>query len=356
MHSTDFSLEYLTLESFGVVDTQLSGDLNQAYFHLGNLKGKIGNIKNPSLLLMPLVVMESVRSSNIESINSTILDQLQVGITGRSITTPEQKLTQNYKNALLIGFDYIQKNKRFDLELVLMVQKTLLPDSSGIRDNEPVVIANTITGKVLWQPPIGQANLLEYLENWFGFCNSVDGVDELTKVGILHSQFEAIHPFVDGNGRTGRILIILYLIHVGLLDYPCLFISDYILLTRTVYYIALQESQTEKNHLAITKYIVKAILEKSQYNCNIIDRIIELKNFCGSELTSKVPSINSPKLLEYLFQNPFYSIVSICGFMGVSRNTGSAYLTALVKHGIIEVRPSRKNKLFYNPTLLKILS
>jgi Fic family protein len=354
--SQPITLPKLIPKLFEFSDSKLEDQLKQAYFHLGNLKGKTIHLKHKELLLMPLVVMESVKSSNIESINSTVLDQLQADIKGRQFTTPEQKLTENYREALLSGFEYLQNGGRFDLDLILLVQKNLMPDQSGLQDTQPVVIANTATGNILWRPPVGRELLLEYLVNWLEFVNKHDQIDTLTKVGLLHSQFEAIHPFIDGNGRTGRILIILFLIHKGLLTYPCLFISDYILKTRTYYYMALQDSQTEANHLEITKYLTKAILEKAQYSCNLIDQILELKTYFGTEISNKLPAIYTVDLVEFLFQNPFYTISSTCQSLGVTRNTATKYLKLLVEVGLIEIKESRKNKLYFNPTFLKLLS
>jgi Fic family protein len=349
-------LPKLTPQMFEFFDSDLENLSKQAYFHLGILRGKISHLMNKELLLMPLVVMESVKSSNIESINSTVLDQFQADIKGRQFTTPEQKLTENYREALLNGFEYLQKSGRFDLELILLVQKSLIPEQNEIRDTEPVVIANTATGNILWRPPVGQKILLDYLANWLDFVNKYNEIDTITKVGILHSQFEAIHPFVDGNGRTGRILIILFLVYKGLLTYPCLFISDYILKTRTYYYMALQDSQTENKHLEITKYLTKAILEKAQYSCNLIEQILELKAYFNTEMSNKVPAIYSIELLDFLFQNPFYTISSTCQSLEVTRNTATKYLKLLVDSGLIQVKDSRKNKLYFNPTFLKLLS
>lgn len=349
-------LPELTLEMFEFSDPELEGQLKQAYFHLGNLKGKTLHLLHKELLLMPLVVIESVKSSNIESISSTILDQLQSEIKNRKFTTPEQKLTENYREALLKGFEYLQNGGDFDLELILLVQKHLIPEQSGIRNNEPIVIANTITGNILWKPPVGKKFLLDYLANWLDFTNNYNQIDPLIKIGLLHSQFEAIHPFIDGNGRTGRILIILYLVHKGFLTYPCLFISDYILKTRTNYYIALQDSQIEKNHTTINKYLITAILEKAQYSCNLIDQIIELKTYFDTEISNKIPAIYTPQLIEFLFQNPFYTIHSTCQNLGVTRNTATKYLKLLVKFDLIQSKDSRKNKLYFNPSFIRLLS
>lgn len=359
MHKTEaqkHSLEFLTPTSFDIADNNIKDLLNKTYFSLGKLDGVLENTNGLELLLTPTVIMESVKSSNIESINSTILDQLEISIKGRKSLSVEQKLTQNYKDALLAGFDYITHKQKFDLDLILLVQKILLPNHCGIRDMEPVVIANSATGEILHRPPVGTGLLIKYLENWLDFANNFGDIDTLIKTAVLHSQFESIHPFIDGNGRTGRVLIILFLIYKKLLSYPCLFISDYILRTRTYYYLALQDGQKSKNFQSIVEYLTMAILEKSQFSYNLIKRIRELQKYYTAEIKLQLPHIYSNELIEYLFINPFYSISNIQEYLQISRNTASKYLNLLVESGLIEVKDTRKNKLFFNPIFLTLLS
>jgi Fic family protein len=355
-NTQNHDLNFLTPASFEIKSGGIQTLLKKTYFSLGRLEGVLANIQNLELLLAPTVIIESVKSSNIESINSTILEQLEINIKGRKRLTLEQRLTENYKDALLIGFDYIVHKQKFDLDLILLIQKTLLPDQHGIRGMEPVVIANTATGEVLHRPPLGKANLLQYLENWLDFANNFKDIDILVKTAILHAQFESIHPFVDGNGRTGRLLIILYLIYNNLLSYPCLFISDYILRTRTYYYLALQDGQNHKDFQSIVEYLTKAILEKSQFSYHLIERIAELQKYYHTEIQKQLPQIYSVELIEYLFINPFYSISNIQKYLKISRNTASKYLNLLVKSGLIEAKNTRKNKLFFNPIFLQLLS
>jgi Fic family protein len=350
----EWQLDMLTADSF-VVDTR-QFDLAQTYFWLGVLKGKIDMLSHPELLLMPLVVIESVKSSNIESIASTVLDQLQIHLKGRKTVSAEQKLTEHYKDALLAGFEYIVRTKKFDLELILLIQRTILPESTGIRDTEPIVIANTISGEVLWSPPLGKQKILAYLENWCQWATIHPEVEPLVAVGLLHSQFEAIHPFLDGNGRAGRILIILYLVYKKILDYPCLFLSDAILKTRTYYYLALQESQKRKNHVEIIRYILHAIGDKAQHSCHVIDSILALKEWFDTQVQRVLPDMYSATLIEYLVNHPFYTITNLCRELKISRNTGSRYLSLLVERGILQIQPTRKNKLFYNQAFLTLLS
>ena len=341
----------LNIDNFEIEDL-----LKKAYFELGRLDGLVELIPNKELLLSPFLVIESVKSSNIESINSTILDQLQIQAKGRKVVSTEQKQTENYRLAVLAGYNYLIKTGKFDLDLIELIHKTLEPNLFGIRDQEKVVIVNSITGNILWSPPIGKIAIIELLEDWLKLVNnSNDEVDDLIKIAVLHSYFEAIHPFVDGNGRTGRILIILYLVFKKYISYPCLFISEYILRTRTYYYIHLEESQNNNNYDEIIKYLVRGIAERSEYNCNMIIAIVREKQLFSSNLKAVLPKIYTPELVEYLFQSPFYSIGSMCLDLNLTRNTASKYLRLLQEKGFIDLYENKKSKLFYNPTLLSML-
>ena len=350
----------LSLQTFQIQDQKLNELLNKTYTELGKLSGMLELLPYKELLLSPLLVMESVKSSNIESINSTILEQLQLHAKGRKIYSSEQKQTENYRQAILLGYEYIQKNNKFDIGLIELVQRTLEPNLSGIRDNQNVVIANNYTGEILWEPPKHKEVVIDYLQDWLECVNNInDGIDGLVKVAILHSQFEAIHPFVDGNGRTGRILITLYLVFVGLLSYPCLYLSEYILRTRTYYYLNLKESQTNQNHYGIAEYLIQGIYQKTKFNCNLIILIANKKDEYRIKLREELPKIYSSELLEYLFQSPFYSIGSMCVDINLTRNTASKYLSLLMSKNFVELYESKdeskKSKLFYNPVLLSVL-
>jgi Fic family protein len=349
------SLLFLDEHSFDIQETDFVQLRSQAYFNLGRLNGLVSDTTLKKICqTLPMTVIESVKSSNIENINSTILDQLESSIKNRKSYSSEQKITENYRTAMIAGYDYLKENHTFDLGLILVIQKSLMPECSEIRDNEPVVIANTSSGEVLWRPPIGTDVIIEYLNNWFDTL-TLD-IDPVVMVGVLHSQFEAIHPFVDGNGRVGRILIVLFLIYKGLIDYPCIFISDYILKSRTYYYLALQESQTQGNHSDIIHYIANAISQKAEFTINLILQIQEQKRYFAQKIMTNAAVLYSEKLIDYLFETPFYSISGICEYLGISRNTGSLYLKHLVEFGLIQVKDSRKNKIFYNHTFLSILT
>ncbi|MFM5956793.1 MAG: Fic family protein, partial [Dolichospermum sp.] len=256
-------LKNLSKTDFSLKDEKLNTLLNEAYFEIGRLNGLLEMLSHKDILLSPLLIMEAVKSSNVENINSTVLEQLQVKVKGRKVLSSEQKQTENYRLALLAGFDYLNQKNSFDLDLIKLIQKILEPNLTGIRDIQKVVIANTATSEIIWEPPLGKKKILKLLENWLEIANE-NSLDDLVKVCILHSQFEAIHPFVDGNGRTGRILITLYLVFKKYLNYPSLYLSDYILQTRTYYYLHLQESQQNQNHLELVKYLLKGIATKAK--------------------------------------------------------------------------------------------
>ena len=345
----------LTSNDFILDDLELQKLLNQAYLELGNLNGLLELLPNKEILLSPILVIESVKSSNIESISSTILEQLQISAKGRQVYNSEQKQTENYRQAILSGFEYLKQNKSFDLELIVLIQNILEPNLAGIRDMQKVVIANNSTGQILWQPPAGKQTILDYLEDWLQTLNANDTTDDMIKVAILHSQFEAIHPFVDGNGRTGRIMIILFLVFRGYISYPCLYLSQYILQTRTYYYLNLQEAQVENKHQGIAKYLIQGICEKAKHTSNLIINISQTKTETKIRLQQTLPKIYSSRLVDYLFETPFYSIGSMCIDLNLTRNTSSKYLKLLLNNNFIEIYENKKTKLYYNSVLLKML-
>ncbi|MEM1312084.1 MAG: Fic family protein [Patescibacteria group bacterium] len=359
MHNRNSNINellFLNQGSFSYDLASISPLLKKTYFSLGKLDGMLKNQSYYELLLGPTTIIESVKSSNLESINSTILEQLEVEANSRKSFTSEQKLTHNYKIALLAGFEYIRTNQVFDLNLIKLIQGTLLPHQSKIRDTEPVVIANRATGEVLYKPPVGKKLISSYLHDWLNYANNYKQIDVLVKVSVLHAQFESIHPFIDGNGRTGRLLIILFLFYKKILSFPGLFISDYILRTRTYYYMALQEAQREGSFAHIIKYLITAIFEKSEHSQNLLENIQTLKTYFQREISTKLPQIYSKGLIDYLFVNPVYSISSLQTYMNINRNTASKYLHLLVENGFINHKNTRKNKVFYNSTFLKLLS
>ena len=360
MHKKDeqrsaYKINNLSLLDFKIHSNELDNILKQANYEIGRLNGLLEILTNLEILSSPLLIMESVKSSNIENINSTILDQLQLDAKGRKPYNSEQKETENYRLALLAGFDYLRNYKTFNLELIELIQKKLEPNQAGIRNLQDVGIVNTATAEIIWKPPVGKENILKFLENWLVIVNQNDEIDNLIKVSILHSQFEAIHPFIDGNGRTGRILIILYLIFKGYITYPCLYLSDYILKTRTYYYLHLHESQQHKNYTNLVKYIVKGIQLKAEHSSNLILKINQMKAETTSLLLEKLPKIYSSELINYLFYSPFYSINSICSSLNITRNTASKYLHLLVDHDFIEIYESKRTVLYFNPKLLREL-
>lgn len=348
-------LKNLSKTDFSLKDEKLNTLLNEAYFEIGRLNGLLEMLPQKDILLSPLLVMESVKSSNVENINSTVLDQLQIKVKGRKILNSEQKQTENYRLALLAGFDYLNQKNSFDLDLIKLIQKTLEPNLTEIRDTQKVVIANTATSEIIWEPPLGEKNILKLLENWLEIANE-NSLDDLVKVCILHSQFEAIHPFVDSNGRTGRILITLYLVFKKYLSHPSLYLSDYILQTRTYYYMYLQESQQNQSHLELVKYLLKGISTKAKSGSNLILDISNFKNKIEKNLQKSLPKIYSPKLVEYLCSSPFYSISSICEALLITRNTASKYLNLLTQNNFIQIYENKKTLLFYQTELLKLLS
>ena len=236
--------------NFDVNDVDILKKAIEANNALGELNGLIYSLPNYELFLQPLTVREAVASSEIENIRTTTIDILQAEVAANNSVLPTvQKETLNYKEALLREYKELKENNFLATNGIVRIQDILEPSNTGIRTQMGTVIADGF-GKIIHESPQEETeteteirNLLENLDVYINDHN--DNVDPLIKMAVYHYQFESIHPFYDGNGRTGRILMILYLALVGRLRYPVLFLSDYILREKTDYYRLLQEVRTK---------------------------------------------------------------------------------------------------------------
>jgi Fic family protein len=323
---------------------------------LAELNGLIYGIPHYELLLKPLTVREAVASSEIENIRTTTLDILQVEISTGKIKASAQKETLNYKAALLRGYEIV-KNKGFLATNDLVeIQRILEPHKAGIRNQMGTVIADGF-GKVVHTPPQEEKEVRDLLEDLDDFLNDdSDNLDPLIKAAIIHHQFESIHPFFDGNGRTGRILMILYLILVSKLHFPVLFISGYILANKADYYNLLQHVREHDNWDAWVLFILKAIEIQSKETSIKVKKISDLKLFWKQLLKEKYPKIYSVELLDYLFKSAFYTQTHISKNLDISRPTAVKYLNQLVESGHLKERKGGKERLFYIPEFVEALS
>ena len=220
---------------------------NKSSAALAELKGIAKTIPNQAMLVNAIVLQEAKDSSEIENIITTH-DELYKALTiNKSHITPETKEVVNYRKAILHGFDIAKKQGFIRLNDILDIQQELVDNTAGIRSIPGTVLKNDTSGEVVYTPPQKKSEILDLLANFINHFNSKDDLSPLINLAILHFQFESIHPFFDGNGRTGRILNILYLILNELIDVPILYLSSYIIANKPEYYRLLNQTNRTGN-------------------------------------------------------------------------------------------------------------
>lgn len=320
---------------------------------VAELKGRLSAIPNPRIFINTLALQEAKDSSSIENIFTTN-DRLFRALSVESATDPHTKEVLRYGKALTEAFETIRSDGEFSIELMESIYRNITDERDGVRDVEVYVGRNGIRA---YTPPCCRDILIKKLDNWVSVANSRDdGVDPLIKMAVLHYQFEAIHPFTDGNGRTGRILNVLLLSAYGLLDDPVLYLSKYINENKNEYYRLLRGVTENENWEDWIIFMLKAVEETSKDTLRKVQEIHRLFEETKERIRAEVPKIYSFELAEVLFTQVYckYSFLMERGIVK-SRNTASKYLKELEKHGILESEKVGKEIIFKNKKLYELL-
>ncbi|WP_457594066.1 Fic family protein [Hydrogenimonas sp.] len=323
---------------------------------LAELKGTARSIPNQSILINALALQEAKDSSEIENIVTTH-DELYRSMVSQDHISQATKEVKRYREALYRGYRLVKKSNLLLIRHIVEIQKILEENDAGIRQQAGTALKNDKTGKVVYLPPQDHDTIVELLNNLEHYINnpSLDDYDPLVKMAIIHYQFESIHPFYDGNGRTGRILNILYLILYGLLDVPVLYLSSYIIRTKSDYYRLLGEVRTDNNWEGWTLYILEGVRETSLQSVELIEAIEQLICQTKEELRSKLPKLYSKDLLDLLFKHPYTKIGFLVDELGVTRKTASGYLHAIEGIGILKSVKKGRDVYFVNKKLFELL-
>jgi len=343
--------------NFDTDDVDILKKAIEANNNLGELNGLIYSLPNFELFLQPLTVREAVASSEIENIRTTTLDVLQAEITfNKSNLLNVQKETLNYKKALLQGYEELKENNFLATNGIVRIQKILEPSKFGIRNQMGTVIADG-SGNVVHEPPQNETKIRDLMENLDEYINNFDDkIDPLIKMAIYHYQFESIHPFYDGNGRTGRILMILYLSLAKRLRYPVLFLSDYILKNKVDYYRLLQEVRTKESWKEWILFILEGVNIQAKETAEKVKQMSDLKTQWKNNLKQKYPQIYSVEMIDYLFSYAFYTQTNIVKSVDISRPTAVKYLEIFIKNKYMKEKQVGKERLFYIPDFVDLLS
>lgn len=325
---------------------------------LAELKGYCQTLPNPRILINTIILQESKDSSAIENIVTT-QDELY-----RAVMSPEDGAHINsstkevlmYKEALYAGLNLLKKRGLTTNTLVSIMQK-LKNITAGIRQGIGTRLANPITKEIIYTPPEGEALLREKLTALEKFIhNETDGIDPLIKLALMHYQFEAIHPFADGNGRTGRIMNVLYLVHLDLLPLPVLYLSSFIIQHKNEYYRLLREVTEKETWNEWILYMLKAIAETAALSLKKIKEIQQLKEETIIKAKEILKASYSRDLVDLLFCHPYVKIKTLEQNNIGHRQTASTYLQKLAKGGILNPLKIGKEMYYINHALMHIIS
>ena len=322
---------------------------------LGELKGIAKTIPNQAMLINAVVLQEAKDSSEIENIITT-QDELYKALATNGKRPTQVKEVINYRKAIFTGFDLIKKQGFLRLKDIETIQKTIIENNAGIRKMPGTVLKNDKTGEVVYTPPQEKDEILDLLSNFLEHFNvNQNDLSPLINLAILHYQFESIHPFYDGNGRTGRILNILYLSINELLDIPILYLSSYINENKSEYYRLLNiVNKTDKWDEYIL-YILKAIEVTSNRTIEKINQIKELLNETIKIAQEKEPKIYRKELIELLFEQPYSKIDFVVKKLNVERKAASRYLKKIEQIGILKSQKIGRETVYVNTKLIEIL-
>tara|TARA_R110002050_G_scaffold218631_1_gene354557 strand:+ start:739 stop:1833 length:1095 start_codon:yes stop_codon:yes gene_type:complete len=322
---------------------------------LSELKGAITNLPNPILFIDTINLQEARASSAIENIITTQDELFKASIADKKNNNPATKEVIHYKDALWFGVEEIKKRPILTTNLFISIMQIIKENKSSIRNAPGTQLKNPATNKVVYTPPEGEGVIREKLKNLEDFIHAKDGIDPLVKMAIIHYQFEAIHPFFDGNGRTGRIILLLYLKIANLLDLPALYLSSYIIEHKDQYYTNLRMVTEEGNWKDWILYMLDMIEQTALKGRQQIIEIENLMNKMGLEIQKKIPRIYSKDLMEQLFRLPYTKRNQLEKAGLGNLKTAGNYLNVLEKEGFLKSEQVGKEKLYLNFRLLEVL-
>lgn len=321
---------------------------------LAELKQAGELLPNQALLINLLPLLEAKDSSEIENIVTT-RDNLFQFSEDDGAADMATKEALRYRTALYQSFLNIN-DRPLCTNTAVSICSQIKDVQMDIRKVPGTVIANQTTKEIIYTPPVGEQVLRGLLANWEDFLHAENDLDPLIKMAVAHYQFEAIHPFSDGNGRTGRVLNMLYLIHQGLLTLPTLYLSRFILKHKADYYRLLNSVTRDQNWQEWLLYMLKAVAETSTWTTEKIAAVRLLIENTRDHIKQKLPKIYSYELLQLIFEQPYCRIHNLVDRGICKRQTASSYLKSLCEIGVLEEQAVGKEKLFMHPKLVNLFT
>lgn len=325
---------------------------------LAELKQAAELIPNQAMLINTIPLLEAKDSSEIENIVTTT-DQLfryaQSPAQGQDNADPATKEALRYRTALHRGYQSL-KDRPLCTATAVDVCRTLKGVDMDIRRTPGTQLINDRTGEVIYTPPEGEARLRDMLANWERFLHNQTELDPLIRMAVGHYQFEAIHPFTDGNGRTGRVINILYLIQEELLNLPILYLSRHVIAHKADYYGLLLGVTRDQAWEPWLQFMLQAVAETSKWTTGKIAAIRKLAEHTTEHVRARLPKIYTRELVDVIFEQPYCRISNLVDKGIAQRQAASRYLHDLADLGVLREMPFGKEKLFIHPKLMQLLS
>ena len=321
---------------------------------LAELKQAGQLLPNQDLLINLLPLLEAKDSSEIENIVTTA-DKLFQYSFEENLADSVTKEALRYRTALNTGYRELEA-KPLCTNTAIEICSTIKGMQMDVRKVPGTTLSNQRTGEIISTPPEGEQVLRDLLTNWENYLHQDDEIDPLIKMAVAHYQFEAIHPFLDGNGRTGRVLNILYLIEEGLLTLPILYLSRYIVQNKQDYYRLLHEVTTTEDWEAWILYMLKAVEVTANWTTQKIDAVRKLIDRTSEYIKTNLPKIYSHELVQIIFEQPYCRISNLVESNIAKRQTASVYLKQLTEIGVLNEIQAGKEKLFVHPKLIQLMT
>jgi Fic family protein len=321
---------------------------------LAELKQAAGLLPNPAMLTNTLPLLEAQASSEIENIVTTA-DKLFQHLQADAGADPATREALRYRHALLEGFDAL-KTRPLTTRIAETICTAIKGVEMSVRKVPGTALVNHAAGEVVYAPPEGEARLRDLLANWERFLHEEEAIDPLVRMAAAHYQFEAIHPFTDGNGRTGRVLNSLFLVEQGLLPLPILYLSRYLIANKADYYRLLLAVTREGAWEPWLLYMLRAVEETATWTTAKIGAIRALAAHTAEHVRRQLPKIYSRELVDIVFEQPYCRIANLVEAGVAERQAASRYLKALVSVGVLREQSFGREKLFVHPKLMTLLT
>jgi Fic family protein len=332
--------------------------LVKAHQALAELKGVAASIPNQSILINTLSLQEAKDSSAIENIITTHDDLYRSDSLAEQFASIAAKEVHNYATALRNGFTQVKQTGLLTNNDILKIHACIEENRAGYRKLSGTALKNDQTGETVYTPPQHYDEIVALMSKLEQFMNddTLSDWDMLTKMAVIHHQFESIHPFYDGNGRTGRIINILYLVKQDLLGSPVLYLSRYINQHKTEYYLLLQAVRTENTWEDWLLFMLEGVEQTSRQTIVLIQGIKELMQQHKIKLRSELPKIYSQDLLNIIFSHPYTKIEFVMQGLEMSRLTAMRYLNEMTRIGLMSKQKLGRDNYYINIDLFNFLS